>query len=116
MNQIVDDLMQRSVGRFAGRITRVEVHLNDLNGGKHGERDKRCMMEARLAGLAPVAVSDAAPRLAEAIKGAADKLQHAIERVLGRQHDGAGRSPMDQHVAAIEDLETLESQEKHRRR
>jgi hypothetical protein len=116
MNQILDDLMQRSVGRFADRITRVEVHLNDVNGGKHGERDKRCMMEARLAGLAPVAVSNEAPRLAEAMKGAADKLQHAIERVLGRIQDSDGHSPMEQHVAAIEDLQQLESSEKRRKR
>ena len=33
--------------RFADRITRVEVHLNDLNSDKAGSADKRCMMEAR---------------------------------------------------------------------
>ena len=116
MNEIVDGLVQHAVGRFADRITRIEVHLNDVNGGKHGERDKRCMMEARLAGLTPVAVSNEASRLDEAMKGAADKLEHAIERMLGRMQDGNGRSPMEQHVAAIEDLQQLEGAEQRRRR
>ncbi len=39
-----------ALGRFADRITRVEVHI-DLNGdNKSDGDDKRCMMEARLAG------------------------------------------------------------------
>src|SRR5690349_11850140 len=48
----VEDALQR----FSGQISRVEVHLADENAGKHGGNDKRCMMEARLEGHAPVAV------------------------------------------------------------
>jgi hypothetical protein len=36
--------------RFASQITRVEVHVADVNAGKQGSADKRCMMEARPAG------------------------------------------------------------------
>jgi hypothetical protein len=115
MNEIVEGLVQHAVGRFAERITRVEVHLNDVNAGKHGERDKRCMMEARLAGLAPIAVHSEAPSLELAMKGAADKLEHAIERAVGRRADGARRGPMERDVAAVEDLETLEGADKRRK-
>src|SRR5882757_3036775 len=53
--QRVATILLASVDRFADRLTRVEVHLNDVNGPKHGERDKRVTMEARVAGRAPVA-------------------------------------------------------------
>ncbi|HXS21821.1 MAG TPA: ribosomal subunit interface protein, partial [Steroidobacteraceae bacterium] len=53
----VQGVVEGRLDRFSGRITRVEVHLNDLNGSKLGERDKRCMMEARIGGMKPIAVS-----------------------------------------------------------
>ncbi|MBE0545141.1 MAG: HPF/RaiA family ribosome-associated protein [Verrucomicrobia bacterium] len=65
--------------------TRVEVHLSDENGEKTGGRDKRCMMEARLEGHQPIAVTDEAETIAQAIDGAADKLKSALDSTLGRK-------------------------------
>lgn len=70
--------------RFADRITRVEVHLNDVNSGKGGGADKRCMMEARPQGRQPVSVSHQAPTIALALSGAVEKLERALDRVYGR--------------------------------
>jgi ribosome-associated translation inhibitor RaiA len=84
VSERVESIVMASVERFADRITRVEVHLNDVNGPKHGERDKRCMMEARAAGLEPIAVTNEAPTLLEAIEGAGDKLERALEHTFGR--------------------------------
>ena len=53
----VETVMEGAVGRFADQITRVEVHLSDENSQKGGGDDKRCLLEARLAGLQPIAVS-----------------------------------------------------------
>ena len=113
-----EDLMGRVQGvvegrleRFAERITRVEVHLNDLNSGKLGERDKRCLMEARVGGLKPIAVSHEAPTVTEAIHVAADKLERALERTLGKLEDSAGRMPPEEQVASIEALQELERTE-----
>lgn len=83
-NAEIEALVQAAVERFATRITRVEVHLSDTNGPKHGEREKRCVMEARIAGLRPIAVADEAATLLVAIEGAASKLKKAIEHTLGR--------------------------------
>jgi ribosome-associated translation inhibitor RaiA len=80
----VEAMLSDSVDRFADRITRLEVHLNDENADKGGERDKRCMIEARLGGLKPIAVTNTAPTLAEAIEGAAEKLERALEHTLGK--------------------------------
>jgi ribosome-associated translation inhibitor RaiA len=83
----VEAMVSGSVDRFADRITRIEVHLHDENADKGGERDKRCMIEARLGGLKPIAVTNTAPTLAEAIEGAAEKLERALEHTLGKLDD-----------------------------
>jgi ribosome-associated translation inhibitor RaiA len=74
-----------ALDRFGDRITRVEVHLADQDSSrKFGERDKRCLMEARLAGLEPIAVSHQAATLQQALDGAADTLQKTLQRTLKR--------------------------------
>lgn len=46
----VKTVVEDTLSRFSKRITRVEVHLTDVNGHKDGHDDTRCMMEARLEG------------------------------------------------------------------
>ena len=45
------------------------------------------MLEARLNGLQPIAVTHMAESMQLAIEGAAEKLEHAIGRTLGRLRD-----------------------------
>lgn len=80
----VESMVSAALERFAAQITRVEVHLSDENGGKSGGDDKRCVMEARLEGRPPTAVSHKAAVVDEAIQGAADKLARALASRLGR--------------------------------
>jgi ribosome-associated translation inhibitor RaiA len=84
MSQQVEGALEAAVGRFTDQITRVEVHLSDLNSHKFGADDKRCLLEARLAGRQPTAVSHRAATVQEAIEGAADKLKSNLESTLGR--------------------------------
>ena len=65
-------------------LTRVEVHLSDENGGKSGPKDKRCKMEARPKGHQPILVSHDADSLTQAVEGAAQKLEHALEHLFGK--------------------------------
>ena len=85
--------VERTVGSvlapFVPQITRVEVHLNDANAGKSGADDKRCMIEARLEGLKPQAVTHNAETVEQAIKGAADKMKRALDSAIGKLRDGA---------------------------
>jgi ribosome-associated translation inhibitor RaiA len=76
-----------ALGHLAKHVTRVEVHLSDENGEKTGGRDKRCLMEARLEGRQPIAVTDESDSLAGAITGAADKLKSSLDHTLGRLTD-----------------------------
>ena len=80
----VSGVVEGALGRFSDHITRVEVHLSDENGHKSGQNDKRCMMEARLEGHQPIAVTHDAATLDEAIDGAAARLTRSIESTLGR--------------------------------
>lgn len=80
----VQQKVQRALERYADRITRVEVHLNDENAHKNGQDDQRCLMEARLNGMQPIAVTHKAATLDQAVAGAADRLKNALTSVLGR--------------------------------
>jgi len=83
----VEAVVEEALSRFSDQITRVEVHLSDENSHKSGQNDKRCLMEARLEGRRPTAVTHQAATLGQAIDGAADKLQKVIESTLGRLRD-----------------------------
>lgn len=67
------------LARFREHVTRIEVFFSDVDAGKTGGADKRCVMEARPAGRQPIAVHAEAPKVAEAFSAACDKLT----RVLG---------------------------------
>ncbi|WP_293005171.1 HPF/RaiA family ribosome-associated protein [Nitrosomonas sp.] len=72
------------LNRFSKHITRIEVHISDENSDKGGMNDKRCLMEARLEGRQPIAVTHQAENLSLAVQGAVDKLKNVIEGTLGR--------------------------------
>jgi hypothetical protein len=79
------DYLNEQLGRFDQDITSIEVQMTDENhAAKGGAIDKRCMMEARVAGRAPVAVTHYAPDQNLAFRGAADKLAHALDHAFGK--------------------------------
>jgi ribosome-associated translation inhibitor RaiA len=84
----VRGVVEDALSRFSDHITRVEIHLSDENSNKKGGNDDmRCMMEARLEGRHPIAVTHQADTLDQAVDGAVDKLTNLIESTLGRMHD-----------------------------
>ncbi len=76
--------VEHALEYFKEHITRVEVHLSDESRGKSGQHDHRCMLEARLEGRKPVAVTEHARTLDLAVNGAAEKLAHLLSSALGR--------------------------------
>src|SRR5215213_9758260 len=91
LSRQVESEVEGTLGRFGEQIIRVIVQLNDVNGHKSGDRDKRCLMEARIAGHQPVAVSHEAGSLDEAIDAAADKLERSLDHIFGKLDHKKGR-------------------------
>lgn len=67
------------LAHFVDHLTRVEVHLSDESAGRSSGEDKRCTLEARPGGRAPVAVTDQAATVDEALRGALHKLKRLLE-------------------------------------
>ena len=73
------------LARFEQDLTSIEVQMSDDNHStKGGGVDKRCMMEARITGRAPLAVTNFAPNQDLAFRGAAEKLSHALDHAFGK--------------------------------
>lgn len=81
--RFVRERIENAVANFGDTITRVEAHISDENAAKGG-KDKRCLLEARLKGLKPIAVTHQAESLQFAVDGATEKLKAAISSTLGR--------------------------------
>ena len=79
-------VLEDALNRVSDRISSVDVHLSNQNSDRHqdGNDSMRCMIEARLEGLQPLAVTDQAATLDQAVDGATDKLTRLIDHTLGR--------------------------------
>ena len=80
----LEDMLSEQLSKFSEHITRLEVHLSDENGGKDGQKDKRCMIEARLEGRQPISVSADAGTHEKSVAVAIDKLKNSLDTILGR--------------------------------
>ena len=88
----VEASVEGALARFGGRITRVLVHLTDVsNSTRTHDFDKRCTMEARIAGHQPVSVSHQGGDLLPVVDAASHKLAKALDAVLGRLDHSRGR-------------------------
>lgn len=78
-SQIAEEL-----NRYESHITRIEVHMSDENGKKEGRNNILCLLEARLEGRQPIAVSNQSDTIELAVSGAIDKLKASLETILGK--------------------------------
>ena len=83
----LEGLLAEELSRFSEHITRLEVHLSDENGSKHGLNDKKCLLEARLEGRQPIAVTQVANDYEQALHGAVGKLKSSLDTIVGRLRD-----------------------------
>lgn len=77
--------LRAQLGHLTERLTRVEVHLRDDNSrARTSADDKRCVMEARIAGRQPLAVEHDGDDLYKVIDEAAAKLSRAVKKATER--------------------------------
>lgn len=79
LSKMISALLEESLSRFSPQITRIEVHLGELGGDQ-----SRCVIETRLENYRPIAVSNEAGSLGQAIDGCVAKMETSIESTLGR--------------------------------
>ena len=87
--QFVRGEVNRFLKRFGSKLTRVEVHLSDVNSRKFGINDKRCLIEVRPARHRPLTATNRAQTVRQAVGGALTKLRTGLETFYGRLENGA---------------------------
>ncbi len=85
----VERQMNFALGQFNSWITRVKVHLEDVNGNKRGI-DKQCRILVGLKGGKTIKVQDLDANLTAAINRAADRVGQAVSREVDRRRDKKG--------------------------
>lgn len=81
------DQISKKLDRFHPHISRIEAHISDENGQKEGINDIRCLIEARIKGKNPIAVSEQAKNIELAVSGAIQKLKTALESIIDRMKE-----------------------------
>ncbi|WP_340646988.1 HPF/RaiA family ribosome-associated protein [Phenylobacterium sp.] len=90
LSQHLEGAVRDRLSRFEDRLTRVEMHVGDENGDRDSGHDKRCVVEARPAGLQPVSVTEQADSIEQATSGALGKMVSALDRTFGKLSDRKG--------------------------
>lgn len=81
----IEAMVREKLARFEDRLTRIEVHVSDVNGSKHGADDKHCVIEARPRGGKPIGVTGKAAKVDAAARMAAQTMVQRLERLFGRE-------------------------------
>jgi ribosome-associated translation inhibitor RaiA len=78
------ELIEKKLDRFQSHITRIEVHVSDVNGKKEGPNDIQCVLEVRMQNRTPLAVTCEANTTKNAVSGAIDKAKASMDTILGK--------------------------------
>jgi ribosome-associated translation inhibitor RaiA len=85
-NEKMDDyfksLIADSLKQYGEHITRIEVHFKDENGNKEVPIVKSCILEARLEGRQPIAVTAEANTMADALNNAIKKMDASLKAIM----------------------------------
>jgi len=82
--EVAEQIVTAALAPLVGRLSRVEVHLNDVNAQKGGADDIRCVVEARPEGMKPLAVTHHDATVEAALKGGARKLRALLDSEFGK--------------------------------
>jgi len=87
LRSYIERTLEHQLQHHAERLTRVEVHLKDLNSGKKHGVDKHCLIEARPRGMDPVAAGHDAPEWKDAVHEAILKLERLLHHKFDKDKD-----------------------------
>jgi hypothetical protein len=81
----IEERVRERLSRFTDRLTRVEVHIRDLDGDRRGGQGIEAKLESRPAGGQPIVVSDQAASIDSAVAGVVRKAVDILDRSFGKQ-------------------------------
>ena len=77
-------LTERLDTRFGDRLTRIEVHVRDIDGTTNGPEGIEAQLEARPANGAPIVVTERAGEPMQAVNAALGTLVNRLDSVFGK--------------------------------
>ena len=107
------EYLNEQLARFDQDISSIEVQFTDENhAAKGGGIDKRCMLEARMAGRAPVAVTAFGADQNLAFRAAGEKLEHALDHAIGKldRREHRVRDTIRKDTEVVEAIATMPPQ------
>jgi ribosomal subunit interface protein len=84
LRSYVEHNLSEVLKHYSERLTRVEVHLRDLNSHQKNGIDKHCLIEARPRGMDPVVAEHDAPEFKDAVHQAALKLERGLQHRIDK--------------------------------
>lgn len=85
----IEEMVRSKLDHVADRLTRVEVHVGDVNGPRGGD-DIRCLVELRPEGMQPISASHEAASAQTAAVQATEKALSTYRRQVGRKTNRKG--------------------------
>ena len=82
--EVAQTIVTGALGHLTSRLTRVEVHIVDVNAAKGGSDDIRCTIEGRPEGMQPQTVTHSDANVEAALRGAAKKLRALLDSAFGK--------------------------------
>lgn len=85
LTSFIEEEVGQVLSRFTERLTRVEVHLSDVNDRKTGKADKRCLIEVRPKGHRPLSATAKTNTTESSVREAAGKMHRSLTTFCGRK-------------------------------
>ena len=110
VKRFVKGEVNRILANFTDRLTRVEIHLSDINSVRSGPSDKRCLVEARPAGDTPRSASATADAFPAAVVQALRKMRRSLTSFFGKKgRSTKAAAPKTRATAAREPAKAVKS-------
>jgi hypothetical protein len=85
LTRFVKEKSTSALDRFAKELTRVEIHLSDIDNKKTGPADKRCLIEVRPVGDRPLVASAIAKTTDAGVDAALGKMKRLLTTYFGKK-------------------------------
>ena len=82
--EVAEHTVVLALGHLTERLSRIEVHLADVNAAKGGADDIRCTIEARPEGMRPQTVTHTDANVEAALRGGAKKIRARLDSEFGK--------------------------------